>query len=379
MYEDEDNDGKFPDESPVETSDAALGSPCRDAAVADCPRTRGPFDQFRRAAAELSAFLEADAPGGGHDPALLREEHAQRFVADQRHRERHGLPSRASAGQTASRPRSPSPPAGATFNYLRAIAYRAMETGAADAIGLDRAFITALPPGGTEPSGPAAPSATRPPGRWPTRATCAAWRKTTTRTTAGCGTSGRPSSSPAAGAARSSSCAWTASAATTGCRCSGTTRPRSATSTRPSGSPSTSTPARRAAGQDAGPLRGPPRATADRGGTSGDGPVPDARPQPAEETGRSPTASSATSSRHGSTAWTSGGWSRTRPGTRWPPTCCAPGPRLAHIRQFLGHVSDRMAEHYIKVAHSDLEDVLQRGLGRRPRLAPTRASCCPAA
>jgi Phage integrase family len=34
------------------------------------------------------------------------------------------------------------------------------------------------------------------------------------------------------------------------------------------------------------------------------------------------------------------------------------GASLAHIRRYLGHVSDRMAEHYIKVAHSDLEDVL---------------------
>ena len=41
---------------------------------------------------EFSAFLEADAPEGGHDPSLLREEHARRFVAGQRHRERRRLP-----------------------------------------------------------------------------------------------------------------------------------------------------------------------------------------------------------------------------------------------------------------------------------------------
>jgi integrase len=114
----------------------------------DCPKTRGPFDCYRRAVAELSAFLEADAPGGGHDPALLHEEHAQRFIADQRHRERHGLPSR---GIT----RSDGKPSVVTqhtrrtaFNSLHAITYRALETGTADAIGLDRAFITAIPPGG---------------------------------------------------------------------------------------------------------------------------------------------------------------------------------------------------------------------------------------
>ncbi|WP_405462921.1 hypothetical protein OG783_33410 [Streptomyces jietaisiensis] len=58
-----------------------------------CPRTRGPFDQMRRAAVELGVFLQADAPDAGHDPTVLRREHAERFVADQRHRARHGLPS----------------------------------------------------------------------------------------------------------------------------------------------------------------------------------------------------------------------------------------------------------------------------------------------
>jgi integrase len=115
---------------------------------AKCPRTRGPLDHCRRATIEFSAFLEADAPEGGHDPSLLREEHAQRFVADQRHRERHRLPFR---GLT----RSDGKPSMVTessrrvvFNSLHAIAYRALESGAAEAIGLSRAFITALPAGG---------------------------------------------------------------------------------------------------------------------------------------------------------------------------------------------------------------------------------------
>jgi hypothetical protein len=34
------------------------------------------------------------------------------------------------------------------------------------------------------------------------------------------------------------------------------------------------------------------------------------------------------------------------------------GASLAHVRRFLGHVSDRMAERYIKIAHSDVEDAL---------------------
>jgi site-specific recombinase XerD len=35
------------------------------------------------------------------------------------------------------------------------------------------------------------------------------------------------------------------------------------------------------------------------------------------------------------------------------------GASLTHIRRYLGHVSDRMAEHYVHLSHSDLEDVLQ--------------------
>ncbi|HEX3957458.1 MAG TPA: tyrosine-type recombinase/integrase, partial [Trebonia sp.] len=36
------------------------------------------------------------------------------------------------------------------------------------------------------------------------------------------------------------------------------------------------------------------------------------------------------------------------------------GATLTHIRRYLGQVSDRMAEHYVHLSHSDLEDVLQQ-------------------
>ena len=32
---------------------------------------------------------------------------------------------------------------------------------------------------------------------------------------------------------------------------------------------------------------------------------------------------------------------------------------LTHIRTYLGQVSDRMAEHYVHLSHTDLEQVLQ--------------------
>jgi hypothetical protein len=36
------------------------------------------------------------------------------------------------------------------------------------------------------------------------------------------------------------------------------------------------------------------------------------------------------------------------------------GATLTHIRSYLGQVSDRMAEHYVHLSHSDLENVLQQ-------------------
>ena len=113
-----------------------------------CPRSRNTFDEARRACIELSAFLQIDAPGGGHDPRALRAEHAQRFVAGQRHRYRHGL-------KTLGMVRADGKPSLVTdvalrkvFNSGRRVMFWALETGQADQIGLDRGFITAFPNAG---------------------------------------------------------------------------------------------------------------------------------------------------------------------------------------------------------------------------------------
>ena len=117
---------------------------------ARCPRTASVIDSFRRAATELGAFLEIDAPGGGHHPAALRREHMQRFVADQRHREREALPSLAikrpggTSGTVTTTTRS------VVFNAARKLLREAMDAGAAEILGLDQEFITAMPyAGGT--------------------------------------------------------------------------------------------------------------------------------------------------------------------------------------------------------------------------------------
>lgn len=113
-----------------------------------CPRSRGTFDNLRRAAIELSVFLELDAPGRGHDPTLLREEHAQRFIADQRHRARHGLQSAAITRQDGKKSTVTDVTIRFVFNSTRRLLYTALENGADGRIGLNRAFVTAFPNGG---------------------------------------------------------------------------------------------------------------------------------------------------------------------------------------------------------------------------------------
>ncbi|MFD2692024.1 DUF6262 family protein [Streptomyces phyllanthi] len=113
-----------------------------------CPRTRGPFDQMRRAAVELGVFLETDAPAAGHDPTVLRREHAERFVADQRHRARHGLPS---LGMVLVDGRSPTVTdltCQFVFNGARKLLYSAITAGHAERCGIDTGFLTVIPFGG---------------------------------------------------------------------------------------------------------------------------------------------------------------------------------------------------------------------------------------
>ena len=116
------------------------------------PATAASFDRIRLAGIELSAFLEADAPEGGHDPTMLREEHMRRFVADYRHRERNNLPSlgvyRNDGQPSVVTPGTRARVLGAVRRLLRSM----LESGAADQLGLDRGFIVAAPCAGFEPT-----------------------------------------------------------------------------------------------------------------------------------------------------------------------------------------------------------------------------------
>ncbi|WP_411146842.1 tyrosine-type recombinase/integrase [Streptomyces sp. x-80] len=115
------------------------------------PRTAMPIDGIRRACTELSAFMEVDAPGGGHDPSILRVEIMHRFIADQQHRERHGLPSLVMKGLYGKLSTVTSVTRTDVFNGVRKLLRHALENGAAEQLGLDREFIIAMPFAGGEP------------------------------------------------------------------------------------------------------------------------------------------------------------------------------------------------------------------------------------
>ncbi|MGI5445758.1 tyrosine-type recombinase/integrase [Streptomyces sp. CA-243310] len=123
----------------------------------DPPRSLGPLAATRRACTEFSAYLEAQAPSGGHDPTVLTRDHMVSFVADQRHRATHGLQplgihhrvDHGAAGPVDVNQAQVS----RIFDGTRRILRTAMDSGATERIGLDRAFIVALPRGGASPSG----------------------------------------------------------------------------------------------------------------------------------------------------------------------------------------------------------------------------------
>ncbi|MEU7317103.1 site-specific integrase [Streptomyces sp. NPDC007083] len=114
-----------------------------------CPRTSCFMDDARRGCVELGAFLQAHAPENGHDPTLLQAEHIERYVVDVRRRERLKLPtltlpSRNRRGKAITTPALRQ----VLFNGVRTVLRTALESGASDRIGLARDCIVAVPTGG---------------------------------------------------------------------------------------------------------------------------------------------------------------------------------------------------------------------------------------
>jgi integrase len=113
-----------------------------------CPRSACPFDDMRRAGLELSAFLEIHAPGGGHDPTALTGWHMQQFAADQHRRELDGLPSLGFQGRHGRPSIVTANTRQAVFLSTRRLLREALDSGAAEQLGLPRDFATAMPPPG---------------------------------------------------------------------------------------------------------------------------------------------------------------------------------------------------------------------------------------
>ena len=110
-----------------------------------CPRSGSTFDHTRRAGLELSAFLELAAPGGGHDPRVLTAGHMHQFAADQRQRELDGLISLGARGVHGKPSIVTASTRQAVFTRTRLLLRGALESGEAGRLGLDRGFITAMP------------------------------------------------------------------------------------------------------------------------------------------------------------------------------------------------------------------------------------------
>jgi integrase len=110
-----------------------------------CPRSTRPFDDMRRAGRELSVFLEIHAADGGHNPTMLTQQHMHQFAADQRQRERDGLPSLGFRGRAGEPSIVTANTRQAVFHRTRMLLREALESGEAERIGLNRAFLTAMP------------------------------------------------------------------------------------------------------------------------------------------------------------------------------------------------------------------------------------------
>ncbi|MFJ2095034.1 tyrosine-type recombinase/integrase [Streptomyces sp. NPDC087901] len=119
--------------------------------TADPPRSAAPLRRMTRGCAELSAYLEGQAPEGGHSPQLLTRDHMVAFIADQRHRASRALPTLAIQCGTPRGPQKSRQVTAGTaaqvFTGARQILRTALETGACERLGLDRGFIVALPYG----------------------------------------------------------------------------------------------------------------------------------------------------------------------------------------------------------------------------------------
>uniref|UniRef100_UPI003F58F9C3 tyrosine-type recombinase/integrase n=1 Tax=Mycolicibacterium neoaurum TaxID=1795 RepID=UPI003F58F9C3 len=111
------------------------------------PRTQSSLEQLRRCSVTLSAYLEWAVPKGGADAAELTEDIGRAFIADQTRRAQNSEPQlglylvdgQPSVATELSK--------SLTFNGLRRLMRFALDSGVADSVGLRRGFMLAFPEG----------------------------------------------------------------------------------------------------------------------------------------------------------------------------------------------------------------------------------------
>lgn len=115
----------------------------------DRPRTQTSMEQLRRCSVSLSAYLQWAVPDGGADPTRLTEDISRGFVADLTRRAQNGEP-QLGLYLPGGQPSITTDLSNAlAFNGLRRLMRYALDSGVADTIGLPRQFMLAFPEGKT--------------------------------------------------------------------------------------------------------------------------------------------------------------------------------------------------------------------------------------
>ena len=112
------------------------------------PRRQGTFEQARRSLVCFSAFLAEHDPDRGSTPATLGQATARLFVADFTRRVAEGQPALGMFNLDGSASTATPTTYSLSMNGLRRVMRWALESGAAEAVGLPREFIVAIPAGG---------------------------------------------------------------------------------------------------------------------------------------------------------------------------------------------------------------------------------------
>lgn len=113
----------------------------------DRPRTQSSLEQLRRCSVTLSAYLEWSVPDCGADASQLTEDIGRAFVADLTRRAQNGEPQLGLYLVDGQPSTATELSKSLTFNGLRRLMRYALDSGVADAIGLRRDFMLAFPEG----------------------------------------------------------------------------------------------------------------------------------------------------------------------------------------------------------------------------------------